>query len=441
MEKPERLSKGHMLKLSVTGDPVRQVKFTGDVVTTRREKIPQGREKRLTYFRGSWPGFAGQRRKLEILNKEKAAIGNGKVVSMIAADEGKMRPNHMLLRGEYDNRGEVVEISAPTSIMTFSPELPKNRLGLARWVVDPENPLAARVAVNRYWQMIFGVGLVKTSEDFGAQGERPSHQELLDYLAVDFMDSGWDIKRLIRTIVSSATYQQSSALSRGIARVDPGNRLISHAPRQRLAAEFIRDHSLSVSGLLVNKLGGPGVNPYQPAVLFGRNAIGSSNASFTQSKGEGLYRRSLYTYWKRQIPAANMRILGSDGRNSCRTRRERTNTPLQALVLLNDPQFVEAARVLAERCYREGGESVEDRLRYAFRLSTSRRATSGEIKVLLAEYRERLSEFHNNPAAANAYISGGGASSPDAGIIPQQLAAYAAVVSLILNLDESISKS
>ena len=441
LEKPEKLDRGHTLKLSLSGDPVREVRLTAQRDAANRKKIPQGRDKRLAHFRGNWPGFAGQRRQLETLKKEKASIEKPKAISMIAADAGKMRPNHILLRGEYDKRGEAVPTSAPGSIMPFSPKLPKNRLGLAGWMVDSQNPLTARVVVNRYWQMIFGVGLVKTSEDFGAQGERPSHQELLDHLAVDFIDSGWDIKHLIRTIVTSATYQQSSVLPRGIIQIDPGNRLLSHAPRHRLAAEFVRDHALSVSGLLVDKLGGPGVNPYQPSVLFGRNAIGASNVSFAQSKGEGLYRRSLYTYWKRQIPAANMRILGSDGRNSCRTRRESTNTPLQALVLLNDPQFVEAARGLAERCFREGGESAEERLAYAFRLSTSRSVAPAELKVLLAEYRERLAEFRNNPAAANSYISGGGERPADTGINPVELAAYAAVVSLILNLDESISKS
>lgn len=440
LEKPEALAKGQTLKLSLAGDTVR-VHLTADVIAAQRAKIPQDREKRLLYYRDSWPGFAGQRSQLEILKKEKASIEGGKVISMIAADEGRMRPNYILIRGEYDKRGEVVESSAPGSIMAFSPELPKNRLGLARWVVDPANPLTARVAVNRYWQMIFGVGLVKTSEDLGTQGERPSHQALLDYLAVNFVESGWDIKHLMRTIVTSATYQQSSILPGGISKIDPGNRLISHAPRQRLTAELIRDHALSVSGLLVDKRGGPGVHPYQPSTLFGRNAIGASNVSFTQSKGEGLYRRSLYTYWKRQIPAANMRILGSDGRNACRTRREKTNTPLQALVLLNDPQFIEAARVLAERCFREGGESAEERLAYAFRLSTSRRAKPAELKVLLAEYHERLNEFRTNPAAARDYIAGGGARPAVADIAPAELAACAAVVSLILNLDESISKS
>ena len=242
-------------------------------------------------------------------------------------------------------------------------------------------------------------------------------------------------------MVTSASYQQSSAQSSLILENDPNNLLLSHAPRQRLAAESVRDHVLAVSGLLVEKRGGPGVQPYQPAALFGRNAIGSSNASFKQGSGDDLYRRSLYTYWKRQIPAANMRILGADGRVSCRTRRELTNTPRQALVLLNDPQFVEAARALGTRAMKEGGESIESRLAYAFRLSTSRAANASELAILVAEFKDRLGEFEKDLPRAKAYLAGGGALKADPDLDPAQLAAYAAVASLILNLDESISKS
>ncbi len=440
LEKAVELGADETLRIKISGDDV-GLKFTANELAVTRATLPADRNKRLGHFRGIWPGFEGARKQLEASKNEKAAIEKSAVVTMIAADEGKMRKNFILMRGEYDKRGEAIDTSAPASIMEYSQELPKNRMGLARWMVDPNNPLTARVAVNRYWQMIFGAGIVLTSEDFGSQGERPSHQELLDYLAVDFVESGWDVKRLIRKLVLSATYRQSSKQSREIAELDPGNRLISHAPRQRLAAEFLRDHALKVSGLLVEKRGGPGVHPYQPAVLFGRNAIGSSNASFKQGAGEDLYRRSLYTYWKRQIPAANMRILGADGRNSCRTRREATNTPLQALVLLNDPQFVEAARALGTRTMKEGGTLVESRLRYAFRLSTSRAATTEELSVLVAEFNDRLREFRTDAGTAKAYLAGGGAFKPDPELDAAELAAYSAVVSLILNLDESISKS
>ncbi|MDG1854452.1 MAG: DUF1553 domain-containing protein [Verrucomicrobiales bacterium] len=440
LEKPENLTDRDRLKVSLVGDNIR-VSITDSSSAVERKKVPEGRDKRLAYFRESWSGFKEQRSTLAAAKKSKSDLEGKAEVSMIAADEAKSRATHVLMRGEYDKPGERVEPAAPSSIMTFSPDLPKNRSGLARWITDPENPLAARVAVNRYWQMIFGNGIVKTSEDLGTQGQRPSHRLLLDYLAIDFVESGWDVKRLIRKIVTSATYRQSSKVTRDIVEMDPENELLSHAPRRRLEAEFIRDHALSVSGLLVNKIGGPGVNPYQPSVLFGRNAIGASNVSFTQSKGESLYRRSLYTYWKRQIPAANMRILGADGRNSCRTRRERTNTPLQALVLLNDPQFVEAARAFAERTIREGGESVENRIAFAFRLATSRKVTGKELRILLAEYSDRLAEFQSNKESAKAYLSGGGVREAPADIESAELAATAAVMSLILNLDESISKS
>jgi len=440
LEKPENFTDKDRLKVSLVGDDVR-VSITDSFSAVERKKVPEGRDKRLAHFRKSWSGFKEQRSALATAKKSKSDLEGKAKVSMVAADESKPRPTHVLIRGEYDKRGERVEPAAPSSIMTFSPDLPKDRSGLARWITDPENPLAARAAVNRYWQMIFGNGIVKTSEDLGTQGRRPTHQSLLDYLAIDFIESGWDVKRLIRKIVTSATYRQSSKLTRDIVEMDPENELLSHAPRRRLGAEFIRDHALSVSGLLVNKIGGPGVNPYQPSVLFGRNAIGASNVSFTQSKGESLYRRSLYTYWKRQIPAANMRILGADGRNSCRTRRERTNTPLQALVLLNDPQFVEAARVFAERTIREGGKSAEKRIAFAFRLATSRKVTGKELRILLAEYRDRLVEFQSNKESAKAYLSGEGERSVPADIESAELAATAAVMSLILNLDESISKS
>ncbi|MDA7605421.1 DUF1553 domain-containing protein [Verrucomicrobiales bacterium] len=440
LEKPENFTDKDRLKISLVGDDVR-VSITDNSSAVERKKVPEGRDKRLAHFRESWSGFKEQRSTLAAVKKSKSDLEGKAKVSMIAADEAKPRPTHVLIRGEYDKPGELVEPAAPSSIMKFSPDLPKDRSGLARWITDPKNPLAARVAVNRYWQMIFGNGIVKTSEDLGTQGRRPTHQSLLDYLAIDFIESGWDVKRLIRKIVTSATYRQSSKLTRDIVEMDPENELLSHAPRRRLGAEFIRDHALSVSGLLVNKIGGPGVNPYQPSVLFGRNAIGASNVSFTQSKGQSLYRRSLYTYWKRQIPAANMRILGADGRNSCRTRRERTNTPLQALVLLNDPQFVEAARAFAERTIREGGKSAEERIAFAFRLATSRKVTGKELRILLAEYSDRLAEFQSNKESAKAYLSGGGERQAPADIESAELAATAAVMSLILNLDESISKS
>ena len=443
LQKPATISAGNLLEVTVrtaSKDGFR-VSVSDDPTAALRATLPKEKEKRQSYFRNQWPGFADEREQQKQLTGEKGKIEAAAPLTMVAADMPSPRPNHLLIRGEYDQRGDVVETAALPSIMPYPEDFPRNRLGLARWLTDPQNPLTARVAVNRYWQMLFGTGLVKTSEDLGTQGERPSHPELLDALAVDFSDSGWDIKALIRRIVLSATYRQTSRQSAAILARDPNNRLLSHATRRRLDAEFIRDHVLAASGLLVDKRGGPGVNPYQPGELFGANAIGSSNAKFTQSTGNGLYRRSLYTYWKRQIPAANMRILGADGRTKCRTRRERTNTPLQALVLLNDPQFVEAARALAERSIRTGGDTAEQRIAFAFRLCTSRRATEREMAILQQEYRDRLQEFKANGEAAKSYLAGGGAKKAAEDLDPAELAAYAAVCSLILNLDESISAS
>lgn len=441
LPEPSLLKKDEKLRLTIQGELALTVQLTTDTTVAERAKLPKERAKRLEHFRKSWEGFATQRGERDHLNKEKSAIDKSAILTMVAGDQPKIRPTHILMRGEYDKPGEQVEPAAPGSIMAFSKDLPKNRLGLAQWMTDPANPLTARVVVNRYWQMIFGAGLVTTSEDFGTQGARPSHQALLDFLAVDFIESGWDLKHLLRVMVSSATYRQASHRTPTLAERDPDNRLLARATRQRLPAEFIRDHSLSVSGLLVTKMGGPGVNPYQPSVLFGRNAIGAAGASFKQGGGEDLYRRSLYTYWKRQIPAANLRILGADGRNSCRTRREKTNTPLQALVLLNDPQFVEAARLLGVRIMKEGKKDPRQRIGLAFRLATSREANKVELAILQAEYIDRLREFQDSPQRATAYLAGGGARKADPKLDPAQLAAYAAVCSLILNLDEAMSKS
>ena len=434
-------AKRFRMKLKVAEFSGFRVTTTSNETAAIRASLPKDRAKRLAHFRGQWSGFSDARKRQQQLQEEKKQIESAAPLTMVASDIPNPRVNYLLERGEYDRHGNVVPTAAPASVMAYGEELPANRLGLARWLTDPKHPLTARVAVNRYWQMLFGTGIVKTSEDFGTQGDPPSHQELLDYLAVDFVESGWDVKQLLRRVVLSATYRQSSIRSPASGTIDPENRLLARGPRRRLPAEFVRDHALSVSGLLKEKHGGPGVHPYQPAELFGANAIGSSRARFAQSTGDDLYRRSLYTYWKRQIPAANMRILGADGRTTCRTRRERTNTPLQALVLLNDPQFVEAARSFAERIVREGGDTPSERLSYAFRLATSRRIKPQELEILTQEYNDRYREFQADLELARRYVAGGGEREPVDNIEPSELAALSAVCSLILNLDESISSN
>lgn len=438
LEKSLTLNKGESLQLKFRGQ-ISAIAKTSDPTAVSRTQIPKDPKKLLEHFTTTWPGFDETRKKHEALQKEQAAIDKTAIVTMIASDATKVRPTYILMRGEYDKKGEEVQIAPPASIMSWSENTPRNRLGLAQWLTNPGHPLTARVAVNRYWQMIFGTGIVKTSEDFGTQGARPSHQALLDHLSAEFIDSDWDVKRLLKLMVMSKTYRQASIHDAQISKIDPENRLLTRTTRQRLPAEFIRDHALAVSGLLVRKIGGPGVRPYQPAALFGRNAIG--NDGFKQGTGDDLYRRSLYTYWKRQVPAANMRILGADGRTACRTRREKTNTPLQALVLMNDPQFIEAARVLGERMIKEGGTSKEERIGFAFRLATSRAATPRELSILTSELDERIAEFNADPERTKKYLSGGGERTFDATRNPAELAAYASLAHLILNLDEAISKS
>ena len=288
---------------------------------------------------------------------------------MVMQERPTPRDTFVLLRGAYDRPGEKVSPGLPAVLPPLPAGCPNNRLGFAKWLVDPSNPLTARVIVNRFWQMYFGMGLVKTVEDFGSQGEWPANLELLDWLATEFIRTGWDVKAMQKMIVMSATYRQSSKVTPELLQRDPENRLLARGPRFRLSAEMIRDQALAVSGLLVEKIGGPSVKPYQPAGLW--KELGGED--YQQDTGEGLYRRSLYTFWKRTVPPPSMMNFDAAGREACTVRENRTNTPLQALDLMNDPAYVEASRVLAERMMREGGATPESRISFAFRLATARR--------------------------------------------------------------------
>jgi len=319
---------------------------------------------------------------------------------MVMRDMDTARPTHVLLRGQYDNKGEIVTANTPHVILPFADTLPRNRLGLARWLVDPQNPLTARVVVNRYWQRFFGTGIVATAEDFGYQGSLPTHPDLLDYLATTFVESGWDIKALQRHLVLSATYRQAAV---PLPEQDPANRLLSSGPRLRLSAEMIRDAALASSGLLVHKIGGPGVHPYQPAGLWKEK----SGMEYIPGTGEELYRRSLYTFFKRTSPPPSMMTFDAPMRSHCIMRRQRTTTPMQALVLMNDPQYVEAARHIGERMIREGGSSIGARIDIAFRLLTSRLPTDREQDILQALYAEQHALFAQDPAAAFSLLQTG----------------------------------
>jgi mono/diheme cytochrome c family protein len=359
---------------------------------------------------------------------------------MILEEMEKPRPTYLLKRGQYDapDKSQSLDPGVPA----FLPPLPNgvlaNRLGLARWLVDPANPLVARVEVNRLWGRLFGAGLVTTPDNLGSQGEPPADPELLDWLATELVRTGWDIKALQKEILMSAAYRQSSVITAELAKRDPENRLLARGPRHRLSAEQIRDNAMAVSGLLSLKIGGPSVKPYQPAGLWEELAGGAGQGPYQQDKGENLHRRSLYTYRKRTVPHPTTSTFDAPTWESCTAKRSQTNTPLQALALLNDETYIEAARGLAQRMLREGGSEVESRLRFGFRLATCRQPGPKEIERLTAAYDRYHESFRKDPASAEALLSVG-EFSPDARLDKTELAAYATVASILLNLDETIS--
>ena len=357
----------------------------------------------------------------------------------LVMDDAMPRDTFILLRGAFDQPGEKVTATTPAIMPPMSDSLPRNRLGLARWLVDPAHPLTARVTVNRYWQMLFGTGLVATAEDFGSQGEPPSHPELLDWLAAEFISSGWDTKAMLRLLVTSATYRQSSKFTPAARERDPDNRLLARGPRFRLPGEFVRDQALAASGLLATKIGGPSVKPYHPPGLYEQITEGSGTTVYVPGKGEDLHRRSLYTYWKRSVPNPSMMLFDAPFRETCVMRRPRTNTPLQALNLLNDPTYVEASRRLAQRMLLEGGASTSSRLTHGFRLVTARHPRPAEMTILTASLERTLLDFQADQAGAEALLHVGEATTQP-GLNAAELAAYTTVASTLLNLDETVTK-
>jgi hypothetical protein len=346
---------------------------------------------------------------------------------------------HVLLRGNYTTEGEEVSAATPAALPAMTPDEPRNRLGLARWIMSRRDPLVARVTVNRLWEQFFGMGIVETTSDFGVMGARPTDQDLLDWLAVDFMDSGWNFRRTVKKIVMSAAYRQSEAVSLERMEKEPQNKLISRGPRVRLDAEEIRDQALAVSGLLVKKIGGPPVKPYQPEGVWEAVAMEQSDTRFyKQDTGPALYRRSLYTYWKRTAPPPNMEILNAPSRETFCTRRERTDTPLQALVTLNDTQYVEAARNLAARALRSS-KQFDGRLDAVTEPLLGRRLAPDERETMRKMEQHFLASYQAHPANAKALLAVGQSKS-DGRIPPAELAAWTLVASEILNLDESLTK-
>ncbi len=390
------------------------------------------------------------------LEREQADLRTGGTIAHVMQERPDKAMAHILFRGEYDKRRDAVSAGTPKMLPAFSADLPRNRLGFARWLLLPEQPLTARVTVNRFWQEVFGAGIVRTAGDFGVAGELPSHPELLDWLAVEFMDpsiqplapegtgagvsGGWDIKRLFKLIVMSATYRQVAITTPEKREKDPQNRLLSRGPRFRMDAEMVRDYALAASGLLVPKIGGPSVKPYQPDGVWEAVAIiGSNTRDYRRDSGENLYRRTMYTFWKRSAPPASLEVFNAPNRETCAVRRERTNTPLQALVTLNDEQYVEAARHLAQRAIKEGGDAFEARLKVLGLRLLARPFRAEELPVIRDSLDDLVAYYKSHPDDAKKLLTVG-ESKADPSLDPVQLAGWTMLANQLMNLDEVLNK-
>jgi len=370
------------------------------------------------------------------LKKEDAQIRERGTVAYVMNERKNPPEAYVLFRGAYDQRRDKVNANTPGFLPPLPPDAPRNRLGFAQWLLRPENPLTARVTVNRFWQELFGTGLVKTSGDFGVAGEQPSHPELLDWLAVDFREHGWDVKRIFKLMVMSATYRQSAVTSPEKIERDPENRLLARGPRFRMDAEMVRDYALATSGLLVEKIGGTSTRPYQPDNIWNTVGLPEGNTrNYVQDHGTNLYRRSVYTFWKRESPPASMEIFNAPSREVCTVRRERTDTPLQALVTLNDPQFVEAARNLAQ----ESLQQKTDVLDFMAERLLARRLTAKEKSIGQSSAKNLLAHYRTEPKAVEQLLAVG-ESKPDAKLDQPMLAAYTMVANELMNLDEVLNK-
>ena len=403
----------------------RLLKTPADLLSPQEKKALQA-----YYFATVDAQVAAAREALKTFRSRMNKTEDGMREIMVMKESRHPRVSYLLVRGAYDARSTPVANETPKILPNFPQDWPRNRLGLARWLTAPNHPLTARVTVNRYWQMIFGRGLVKTPEDFGSQGSPPSHPQLLDWLAADFMENGWDVKRLLRQLVTSTAYRQRSEANADLLRADPENIWLSRSPKRRWPAEMIRDNALAVSGLLSTKIGGPPVKPYEVAAAFKPSKV---------DQGEGLYRRSLYTYWKRTAPAPVMMALDASKRDVCSVRRETTATPLQSFVFLNDPQFVEAARNLARQVLQSDWTRDNQRLTHLFRRLTSRRPTQAEMAVLQKLLQEQRNYFDADPNRAKAFLSVGFSEIAESEKTAE-LAALTAVASALMSHDECLVK-
>jgi hypothetical protein len=402
---------------------------------TAEERSDAERQKLVAHFRTVAPSLKPLRDELAVLEGKRPKFPQVPVMQELPAD--KRRATHVLVKGNFLQKGKPVEPALPTAFHPMPEGAPRDRLGLARWLVDRNNPLTARVMVNRFWAQLFGRGLVETEEDFGTQGMYPSHPELLDWLAVDFMDSGWDVKRLLKLMVTSAAYRQTSQVTPDRLARDPQNRLFSRGPRFRLEAEMVRDQALALSGLLSRKVGGPSVYPPQPPGMW--QAAFNGERTWNTSTGGDRYRRGLYTFWRRTVPYPSMATFDAPSRETCSIRRVRTNTPLQALVTMNDPVYVEAAQSLARRIVREGGSNPEEQARYALRLCLCRPPSDAQVRQVVALYQSEEQHYRQDEKSALQLATDPLGPLP-AGQTAPQLAAWTVVANVLLNMDAVLTK-
>jgi hypothetical protein len=394
------------------------------------------RDKLAGYFRSITPLLKGIRDDIARLEKSRPAIANLPVMMELPSE--KRRVTHLMKKGNFLDPGEVVSAATPNSFPPLPKEAKADRLSVARWLVSPVNPLTARVAVNRFWARLFGIGIVETEEDFGTQGELPSHPELLDWLAVEYRNNlRWDTKALLKMIVTSSSYRQSSRVTPELIARDPNNRLLARAPRYRMEAEMIRDQALALSGLLARRVGGPSVYPPQPDGLW--QAAFNGERTWTTSKGEDRYRRGLYTFWRRTIPYPSMAVFDAPSRETCAIKRVRSNTPVQAFVTLNDPVYVEAAQALARRIIREGGSSPEDRVRFVLHLCLVRSPESEQVAKLVELFESERNHYRSLPAEALKLATDPIGPLPG-GTTAEELAAWTVIANVVLNLDGVLTK-
>jgi Protein of unknown function (DUF1553)/Protein of unknown function (DUF1549)/Planctomycete cytochrome C len=436
-------------RLSFSSRPPEQLKLQGNGVPTEileafsvtdSKRTQKQKDSLIAYFKASSDSPLKQfENKMESLKKEIASL-EAKIPTVMVMQEGQPRDAFILIRGQYDQKGEKVTAEFPRVFQNVEMKFEKNRLGFANWIVSPNNPLTARVWVNRSWEKFFGTGIVKTTDNLGSQSEYPIHRELLDWLATEFIRKNWDMKALQKLVVMSSTYRQSSKVTPQLMEMDPENKLLARGPRFRLQSELIRDQALAISGLLSSKIGGPSVRPYMPDGVWDETSRYGDLRNYKRETGENLYRRSMYTIWKRTAAPPSMLIFDSPNREICSITRSRTNTPLQALALLNEVTYVEAARKLGERMLQEGGKNDYERINHGLLLARGRKGSDQEINLLLEGLKKDIKQFELSPDSAIQLLSVGDYKSVNTHLDPKTLAAYTVTANILLNLDEVVTR-